>query len=98
MLFRSITISLNNIDLGRELDVYKEDSDILHDPIKLQNFLDNLKKQISLFGEDLQMGFTISGAVNPEYKEYFRLYGIPPDLVFIPEKLAEIKFRLESNI
>ena len=53
-----------------------------------------LREQKSLFGNDMKMTGTVAATVNPEYQEYFRLYGIPPDLVFDPVKLAEIKARI----
>ena len=94
ILFRTITISINNLNILNELEIYKDDSDILHDSDRLLEFINNLKHQVSLFGEELKLESTVEANVNPEYAEYFRLYGIPPDLIFVPKRLAEIKIRL----
>lgn len=93
MLFRAMSIEIGCANIQRELEIYKRDSNILRDPVRLQQFVDQLRQQKSLFG-NLRMTATVAASVNPEYLEYFRLYGIPPDMVFDPEKLAEIKARI----
>jgi hypothetical protein len=94
MLFRAMSVEIGCASVQRELEIYKRDSNILRDPIKLESFINSLRQQRSLFGNDMKITGSVSASVNPEYREYFRLYGIPPDMVFDPQKLAEIKARI----
>ena len=94
ILYRAVTIRINAQTNDELLLLYKKDSDILHDAELLQQYFESVNSIKSIFGDDLEMTARITANVNPEYVEYIRLYGVPSDMIFIPDKLAEIKQRL----
>ena len=94
ILYRAVEIRINAQTNDELLLLYKADSDTLRDSQLLQQYLESLNNIQSLFGEDLEMTSNITANVNPEYVEYIRLYGVPVNMVFVPEKLVEIKQRL----
>lgn len=89
---------IKNADLANiiaQRDNYKESDDILHDRDRLLEYLESFKNQYtSMFGETMDVQATISVDINPEYKEYIKLYGLPNNGIFLPDKLAEIIRRL----
>jgi len=85
--------TLGNITAQR--DNYKESDDILHDRDRLLEYLESFNNQYtSMFGDNLEVRSTVSVDINPEYKEYIKLYGLPKNGIFMPDKLAEIIRRL----
>ena len=94
ILYRAITIRINSQTNDELLVLYKNDSDILHDTQLLKQYIESVSSIKSIFGDDLEMTAKITANVNPEYVEYIRLYGVPSDMIFIPDQLAEIKQRL----
>ena len=94
ILYRAVTIRINAQTNDELLLLYKTDSDILHDAKLLKQYCESVNSIKSIFGDDLEMTAQITANVNPEYVEYIRLYGVPSDMIFIPDKLAEIKQRL----
>ena len=84
---------LSNIKSQR--DQYKESYDILNDTQLLEEYLESLKTQYtSVFGDVKDVKLNISAGMNPEYKEYIRVHGLPNNGVFEPDKLGEIIIRL----
>jgi hypothetical protein len=68
---------------------------ILDDMVKLKEYINGLKKQVSVFPD---MNITIIRAeIKPEYAEYIRMYGFPEGGIFDMDKLAEILIRMELN-
>jgi hypothetical protein len=66
---------------------WQQDSITLHDPAKLQEFINSLNKSFFL----LDLGITSSKAtLKPQYKMYHQLYGIPPNLEYDPYLMKEI--------
>jgi len=66
---------------------WQQDSITLHDPTKLQEFINSLNKSFFL----LDLGITSSKAtLKPQYKMYHQLYGIPPNLEYDPYLMKEI--------
>lgn len=85
--------TLGNITAQR--DNYKESDDILHDRDRLLEYLETFKNQYtSMFGDNLEVRSSISVDINPEYKEYIKVYGLPNNGIFMPDRLAEIIRRL----
>ncbi|RZD41106.1 MAG: hypothetical protein CXT73_05605 [Methanobacteriota archaeon] len=89
---------IKNANLGNitaQRDNYKESDDILHDRDRLLEYLESFNNQYtSMFGDNLEVRSTVSVDINPEYKEYIKLYGLPNNGIFMPDKLAEIIRRL----
>ena len=63
--------------------------DILKDPVRLQEYINEQKSQRALFAESHVQLQTVA-QLKPEYAEYIRLYGFPTGGVFDMEKLANI--------
>lgn len=85
--------TLGNITAQR--DNYKESDDILHDRDRLLEYLETFKNQYtSMFGDNLEVRSSVSVDINPEYKEYIKVYGLPNNGIFMPDRLAEIIRRL----
>lgn len=83
------TATLANITAQR--DNYKESYDILQDREKILAYLETFKNQYtSMFGNAPDVKMKIGVDINPEYKEYIKLYGLPNNGIFLPDKLAEI--------
>jgi len=98
-LQKIVIVSATSKTIQTESERYKEDSIILRDPVKLVEFLENMKNAFSLFGDtSMNVSISVAPETNPEYVEYFKLYGVPVDLVFDNDKLSEIKLRLKYNI
>jgi hypothetical protein len=67
---------------------YKLAYDILHDPQKLQEYLN---EQSKIFTALPPVNITAPKAnLKPQYQIYISLYGLPPDLEFEPSKLTDI--------
>jgi hypothetical protein len=81
-------------ELAVSYDIVKEQANILADPVKLQVYIEDLKKQNTFYLFNLPDINTTSANVKPEYEEYFRLYGVPDNLEFEQDKLDEIINRL----
>jgi hypothetical protein len=77
------------------LKTTQERAAILDDMQKLRDYVNNLKKNVSIFPE---MNVTIIRAeIKPEYAEYIRLYGYPQGGIFDMDRLAEILINMELN-
>lgn len=92
-IYVSSGIKQSEMDATYLANRYKSDSEILRNPDKLKEFLDNQNKNIGgLFGV-----FDIRPAlltIKQEYLEYNKLYGIPPDFIYDFDKLNQIKIQL----
>lgn len=77
------------------LKTTQERAAILDDMKKLRDYVNNLKKNVSIFPE---MNVTIIRAeIKPEYAEYIKLYGYPQGGIFDMDRLAEILINMELN-
>ena len=82
-------------NIKSERDQYKDSYDILNDRERLEEYLETLKTQYtSVFGDVKDVKLSVSVGINPEYKEYIRVHGLPNNSVFEPDKLGEIIIRL----
>jgi len=81
------------IGLKQQLDAALERAGILDDMDLLQEFINNLNKEISLFG-NVNVSFTTQATIAPEYVQYINLYGYPENHVFNPELLGQILSQL----
>jgi hypothetical protein len=69
------------------VDKYKGDSETLNDTQKLQEFLNNLRKNMNNILEELIITSVEMPTIKPLYAKYHEYYGIPDDLDYDPEKL-----------
>lgn len=77
------------------LKTTQERASILDDMQKLRDYVNNLKKNVSIFPE---MNVTIIRAeIKPEYAEYIKLYGYPQGGIFDMDRLADILINMELN-
>jgi hypothetical protein len=77
------------------LKTIQERASILDDMQKLRDYVNNLKKNVSIFPE---MNVTIIRAeIKPEYAEYIKLYGYPQGGIFDMDRLADILINMELN-
>lgn len=82
-------------NIKSERDQYKDSYDILNDRPRLEEYLETLKTQYtSVFGDVKDVKLSVSVGINPEYKEYIRVHGLPNNGIFEPDKLGEIIIRL----
>lgn len=73
-------------DTNIQLLVASEKAAILQDMTKLQAYLTQLKGSRSIFPES---NVTVTRAlIKPEYAEYIKRHGYPPNGIFNPDKLA----------
>jgi len=89
-LYQSIIQYTNLIHIQTELTKAQEKANILDDPAKLQDYINELKTQRSIFPESI-VKTEVAATIKPEYVEYIRLYGFPAGSVFEMDKLAEIR-------
>jgi hypothetical protein len=76
-------------------DKIKEKASILDDMQKLKEYINSLKKQVTLFPD---MNITIIRAeIKPEYAEYIKLYGYPAGGIFDMDKLGAILISMDLN-
>lgn len=74
-------------DKNIQLSVASEKAAILQDMTKLQEYLTKLRGSRSIFPES---NVTVTRAlIKPEYGEYIKRHGYPPNGIFNPDKLAE---------
>lgn len=76
------------VNLESQLTSCQEYQNILYDPVKLQEFLNSLKKTVRIF-PDVSVK-VMRAEVKQEYLEYIKLYGYPPGGIFEMDKMAPI--------
>lgn len=92
-LYQSILQYATLIDVKLQLERCKERSAILNDPVKLKEYINQLKQKI-FPDSTIQV---IKATVKPEYLEYIKRYGYPQGNVFDPDKLARIINELNNT-
>jgi hypothetical protein len=95
-LFQAIMQYQNLVDLESQLTSAERCCDILHDPVKLQEYINNLRRTKSILPAT---DVTIQPAtLKPQYAEYIRLYGFPEGGVFNMDRLAPLAAKyMNSN-
>jgi hypothetical protein len=78
------------VETQTKLLTAEEKVKILYDPVKLQEYIDNLNNQAAskLFPDSTVQ--VRKAVIKPEYAEYIKRYGYPEGGAFNPDKLAEI--------
>jgi hypothetical protein len=78
-----------------KLSLMSEKASILDDMAKLRDYINSLKKNMSIFPN---MEVTVVKAqIKPEYLEYIKLYGYPSNGVFDMDKLGAILISMELD-
>lgn len=75
-------------DLKIKLAAAKDRAGILDDMTRLREFLEGLKKAVTIFPDSHVK--VIKAELKPQYAEYIKLYGYPQGGMFDPTKLADI--------
>lgn len=75
-------------DLKIQLAAAKDRAAILDDMDRLREFLEGLKRAVSIFPDSHVK--VIKAELKPQYAEYIKLYGYPQGGMFDPTKLADI--------
>lgn len=74
--------------LKEQMAIFKEGYDILHDNALLKEYLERIENKFKIL-QDAEYSAPLL-TIRPEYLEYIKLYGFPENLIFDPDKLAEI--------
>ena len=74
--------------LKEQMAIFKEGYDILHDKELLKEYLERIENNFKILPDATYTAPLL--AIRPEYLEYIKLYGFPENLIFDPDKLAEI--------
>ena len=82
--------------LTNQLEILEEKASILTDTDKLRQYIEDLKKSSVIF--EPQQFTVIPALLKPQYAEYIKLYGFPPDGIFEAERLATIKRKLTLQV
>lgn len=86
------------LDTQDKLDDAQEKVDILLDPIKLKQYIEDMSKRSgSMLFPDTTIGIK-KAIVKQEYVEYIKVYGFPVNGIFDPEKLGDIVNQLTGNV
>jgi hypothetical protein len=82
------------VETQSKLSTAEEKVAILYDPIKLQQYIDELNNQANskLFPDSVVQ--VRKAIIKPEYGEYIKRYGYPANGAFNPDKLSEIMIEL----
>lgn len=75
-------------NLQQQIITYKEGYEILHNNALLKEYIEQIRKSMQAFPSMAVTAQLLD--VRPEYLEYINLYGLPENLIFDPDKLAEI--------
>lgn len=97
-LWKGLWITFNQnysfYDLSANSAKWHNDSIILNDIDKLKDYLKKL--QDSIYFTDISVKSTLA-TIKPRYALYHKLYGIPPNLAYEPEKMYLVDQQLLAN-
>lgn len=91
---QSVYQHLDFTKLSMKAEELKHCEEVLHDPDKLKEHLENLRKsrgETFMTVPEVKIGAPV---LRPEYIEYCILYGLPSSGIFEADKLNEIRMRL----
>ena len=95
-LYQSILQYSTLVDANVRIDNLKDYEQILKDPVRLKEYIQNLQKSTSLFGDAFVQ--VPKATLKPQYAEYIRRHGFPPAGVFEMDKLADVLRDLNMDI
>ncbi|NDC83571.1 hypothetical protein EB093_07935 [bacterium] len=76
------------VDVRAQLELCREQEEILHDPKKLSEYIEKLNQRRLIFPDSHVQ--VIPATLKPQYAAYVKQYGFPEGAVFDPDKLAFI--------
>jgi hypothetical protein len=92
-LYQSILQYSEYLDVQAQLEISKERESILHDKVKLREYIEKLNQNRRLFPDSVVQAK--KATLKPEYAEYVKYFGFPEGAVFEPDKLAFILQKLK---
>ena len=95
-LYQSVLQHSTLLDANVKIDNLKGYEKILKDPEKLKEYIQNLQKSTSLFGDSVVQ--VPKATLKPQYAEYIRRHGFPPAGVFEMDKLADVLRDLHMDV
>jgi len=93
---QSIRQYLHLVEALSKLEQCNQYKNILDDPVKLNDYINNLKDRLYLF--DVEPITMIKTIIKPQYAEYIRLYGFPSGGIFEIDKIGDILYKLQNNL
>ena len=78
-----------------KLSLMSEKASILDDMVKLREYINSLKKNMSIF-PNIEVT-VVKAQIKPEYLEYIKLYGYPENSIFDMDKLGAILISMELD-
>jgi hypothetical protein len=92
--YRAILITLGKyIEINSKLEKCELECQILYDLEKLKKYLEQFNPVTTIFG-DIEVNNITPAIINPIYAKYHKIYGVPTDGVYNPEKL----YLIESSL
>lgn len=85
------------VDTQNKLENAQEKVDILLDPVKLKKYIEEMNAKSAITALPSQTIGMKAAVVKQEYSEYIKLYGLPANGIFDPEKLGDIINQLSGN-
>jgi hypothetical protein len=85
-LYQSVIQYSTLVDTQTQLEICKEHESILHDRVKLQEWINQLNQRKILFPDSKVQA--MKATLKPEYAEYIKHFGFPEGAVFEADKLA----------
>ena len=89
-LYQSNNLNLSLQSANTLANRYKNDSEILNDVNKLQQYLEELKNRFNIF-ETITVNSIVKPSIKEPYNTYHNLHGIPKNLDYDQDKLLCIK-------
>jgi hypothetical protein len=91
-MYQGLLQYANLVETDLKLKICQEHESILHDPAKLQEWINHLRQRRTLFPESKVQ--VRKATLKPEYAEYIKQHGFPEGGVFDPNKLNAILNKL----
>jgi hypothetical protein len=85
------------VDTQNKLEIAQVKVDILLDPVKLKKYIEELNAKAAITALPDQTIGMKAAVVKPQYTEYIKLYGLPSNGAFDPEKLGDIVNQLNGQ-
>jgi hypothetical protein len=92
--YRAILITLGKyIEINSKLEKCELECQILYDLEKLKKYLEQFNTVTTIFG-DIEVNNITPAIINPIYAKYHKIYGVPTDGFYNPERLYLIETSL----
>jgi hypothetical protein len=91
-LYQSVLQYSEYLDVQAQLELSRERESILHDRVKLREYIEKMNQNRRLFPDSVVQA--TKATLKPEYAEYVKHFGFPEGAIFEPDKLAFILQKL----